>query len=95
MNQAELSDQLLDFIREQFLDADSASGLDGETPLLEWGILTSLNTARLLSHIRTEFDCAIPAVNVSARNFKNVNALARMIVSLSDEAAVQEGKQTA
>ncbi|MBF6330379.1 acyl carrier protein [Nocardia transvalensis] len=80
MTQAELTEQLLAFIRERFLDDDPASKLDGETPLLDWGILNSVNTAELISFIRSEFDCPVDQSSVNVRNFRNANCIAALIL---------------
>jgi acyl carrier protein len=88
MSQAEVSERLLAFIRERFLDDDPASGLDGNTPLLEWGILNSMNTAILLNYMQSEFGCDVPVTSVNVQNFRNVNAMTQMLSGLGAE---QEG----
>ncbi|QIS10440.1 acyl carrier protein [Nocardia arthritidis] len=84
MTQVELTERLLAFIRERFLDDDPASNLDGETPLLDWGILNSVNTAELISFIRSEFDCAVHQSSVNVRNFRNANCIAALIVDTTE-----------
>ncbi|MFI9402171.1 acyl carrier protein [Nocardia sp. NPDC052316] len=79
MTQAELTDRLLAFIHERFLDNDPASDLDATTPLLDWGILNSVNTMELISFIRAEFGCDIPQSSVNVRNFRNANCIAALI----------------
>jgi clorobiocin biosynthesis protein CloN5 len=53
--------------------------LDEDTPLLEYGILNSLNTAVLIAHIRDEFGIAVPLADVNAESFRTVSALSRML----------------
>ncbi|MCP9624664.1 acyl carrier protein [Nocardia otitidiscaviarum] len=80
MTQAELAERLLTFIRKRFLDDDPASRLDGETPLLDWGILNSVNTAELIGFVRSEFDCTLHQSSVNVRNFRNANSIATLIL---------------
>jgi acyl carrier protein len=79
MTEAEISTLLLDFIRERFLDDDPASDLNERTPLLEWGVLNSMNTTLLLGFIREELGYDVPPTSVNARNFRNVGAIVAMV----------------
>lgn len=83
MTRDDISAGLLSFIRQRFLDDDFRSQLEETTPLLEWGILNSMNTAVLLSFIRTEFGREVPPASFNAENFRNVNAIASMIMRLA------------
>jgi peptidyl carrier protein len=91
MPRDEISDRLLGFIRERFLDNDVRSDLDEATPLLDWGILNSMNTTVLLSFIRTEFEIPISSARINGRNFKDVQSIASMICELSNSAAARDG----
>lgn len=79
MTKTEISARLLGFIRERLLDDDPTSDLDERTPLLDWGVLNSMNTARMLGFIRDELGYDVPPVNVNARNFASVAAIAAML----------------
>jgi clorobiocin biosynthesis protein CloN5 len=70
---------LLTFVRKSFLSDDEEGELDEDTPLLEYGILNSLNTAMLIAHIRQEFGIAVPLADVTAESFKTVAALSSML----------------
>jgi flavin reductase (DIM6/NTAB) family NADH-FMN oxidoreductase RutF/acyl carrier protein len=82
MSECEVSDLLLAFIRKAFLGDDSKSELDETTPLLEWGILNSMNTAILLNFIRDEFDSPVPPARIDARNFRDVHNITAMVLEL-------------
>jgi acyl carrier protein len=71
--------RLLTFISQELLDSGSRHDLDEATPLLEWGILNSMNMVRLLSYIRDELDYAVPADRINAENFGNVKCITAMI----------------
>jgi clorobiocin biosynthesis protein CloN5 len=75
----QISARLLAFIRDRFLAGDPQGELDLTTPLLELGILNSLNTATLIGYIRTEFGAAVPLEKADATTFRNVASIASML----------------
>jgi acyl carrier protein len=75
----DITDRLLTFISQEFLDSGSRHDLDEATPLLEWGILSSMNMVRLLAYIRDELGYAVPADRINAENFGNVKSITAMI----------------
>jgi acyl carrier protein len=74
------------FIVDEVLDGPAA-GLTMETPLLEWGLLTSLSTIRLLSFIAERFGVRVPEDEVVGRNLKDLNSIAGMVNRLRSETA--------
>lgn len=90
MTEAEITTQLLGYINEHFLDDDPTSDLNERTPLLDWGVLNSLNTAQLLVFIRDELGYDVPPARVSARNFANVHAISTMLCNGLVAAKAQE-----
>lgn len=76
-----LYDQLASYIRQEFL-GDSTASLEADTPLLEWGILNSMNTARLLTYIREEIGVTIPPTYITGTYFKNLGAVTALVHSL-------------
>lgn len=84
MTNPEISARLTTFLREEVLRGDQASELDESTPLLAWGILNSLNTARLLAFIREEFQVLVPAAEVNANNLADIRAIAAMVSGLTN-----------
>lgn len=83
LTEPQITEQLLGFIRERFLDGDPKGELAEDTPLLEWGVLNSLNTMVLLAHIRKELGFAVPSVKINPRDLKNVRAIAAMVAELA------------
>jgi acyl carrier protein len=79
----EVSARLLSFIRDRFLDSDPHGELDETTPLLEWGVLNSMNTALLLNFVREEFGVAVPPPRINGRNFKDVRSISAMVRGLA------------
>jgi acyl carrier protein len=86
MSSEETSATILGFIRERLLDGDPASELEETTPLLEWGVLTSMNTAHLLAFLRDEFGVMVPAVRVNGETFRNVRSITAMVTELENGA---------
>ncbi|MCZ7373255.1 hypothetical protein [Micromonospora sp. WMMC250] len=83
MTHDDISAQLMAFIRERFLDGDQKGELQQNTPLLEWGVLNSMNTAVLLTFIREELGASVPAKYVNAEHFKDVRSITAMVVDLA------------
>jgi acyl carrier protein len=79
------SEQVFSVLREyivgQVLDGKDV-GLDRATPLLEWGVLNSLEVARLISFIKAQFGVLVPSDRVVADNFKNLDVLTSVVVEL-------------
>jgi acyl carrier protein len=83
----EISSKLTDYVREQFLGDSEISELSPDTPLLEWGVLNSMNTSILLTWIRVELGVAVPPTHITGRNFHSLESITDMIVELSPQAA--------
>lgn len=86
MHRQHLVESLLDYVRSTFLQGDERNELDERTPLLEWGILTSMNTAILLTHIRETFGTPVPPDRINAANFRDVGSIADLVLDLAPAA---------
>jgi acyl carrier protein len=86
----ELCAQITRFIRDRFLDGDPAGELDERAPLLEWGVINSLNVAVLLGFIRAELGVVIPPVEISSRNFRDVRSIAALVGQLRQRLLVAD-----
>jgi clorobiocin biosynthesis protein CloN5 len=74
-----ISSELLTYVRESFLAGDPEGELDADTPLLELGILNSLNTALLIAHLGEKYGVQVPLNEVTATTFKSVRSLSGMV----------------
>lgn len=83
MSEAVVSDRLVAFIRKRFLPDELKGDFDETSPLLELGILDSLNTAILLNFIRNEIGTAIPYEKVEAETFKDVRSVTAVVRELA------------
>ena len=74
MQRPTIIEELKRYIAQDVL-AGKDIGLDETTPLLEWGIMNSLEIVRLLSFIRKQFAVDIPADKLVADSFTSVSLL--------------------
>ncbi|MYS91679.1 MULTISPECIES: acyl carrier protein [Streptomyces] len=86
MAQDEIAEQISAFIRDRFLDGDPQGELEETTPLLELGVLNSLNTVVLLAHIREELGVAVPSLRINPSDLKSVRSIAAMVRELQHSA---------
>jgi len=80
MDELEVSAAVRQYISAEVLEGDD-EGLNGQTPLLQWGILNSMEMARLLGFIDKRFQIRIGAAQVSPACFKNIDAIAAFVMS--------------
>ena len=78
----DVSQQIEAFVRSRFLDDSEDQTLTPTSPLLEWGILTSMNTAILLTHIRETFGVTVPPMSITASNFRDLQSISAMVSNL-------------
>ncbi|HEY5833532.1 phosphopantetheine-binding protein [Streptomyces sp.] len=79
---------ITEYVEREFLGDSEVSELTPQTPLLEWGVLNSMNTAMLLSFIRTEYGVAVPPTHITGRHFHSLEAITALVVELTAQAAV-------
>lgn len=75
-------DRLVDYVKNELLEGAELEELTTETPLLEWGVLNSMQTARLVSWIREELGVQIPPTQVVSRNFQTLRTVAELVERL-------------
>jgi peptidyl carrier protein len=78
----DVSERIEHFVRQRFLDDSEDQTLTATSPLLEWGILTSMNTAILLTFIRDAFGVAVPPMSITAGNFRDLQSISAMVRNL-------------
>jgi clorobiocin biosynthesis protein CloN5 len=77
LSETDVSTRLIAFIRDRFLGGDPQGEFDETTPLLEWGVLTSLNTAVLINFIRNDLEA--PVERMDASSLRDVRSIAAMV----------------
>ncbi|RKT55627.1 acyl carrier protein [Saccharothrix australiensis] len=83
----DLVERLLNFTRNDLLGDREIEDLTARTPLLEWGVLNSMQTARLVAWIREELGVRIPPARIVSRNFRTLETVADLVLSLREGAA--------
>ncbi len=85
-NRDEILGRLTEFVQRDLLGGtdqpETAPELKPDTPLLEWGILNSLNTAKLLAYLRDELDTEVPLTHVTGRYFQDLDTVTDLVLSL-------------
>lgn len=85
MKRAEVLEQLQNYFVDQVLDGKGA-GLDETTPLLEWGLINSIEVVRLLNFMNKQFEIDLPMNLLTADNLADLSAITDMI--LNNQAAI-------
>lgn len=78
MNQPQLLASLTRYVAEEILEGE-AEDLLPSTPLLELGILNSLETARMMSFIEKQYGITVPADAMRVENLSTLSAIADMV----------------
>lgn len=78
MNHDVIMQEVKDYIAAKILDGKDV-GLDAQTPLLEWGILNSIEIMRLFTYIREQFQVDISPKQMVASNFSDLEAITNLI----------------
>lgn len=69
---------------------DASSGLEPTSPLLEWGVLNSMNLMNLLTHIHSRYGAAVSPVELVGNNFKDLNAITDLVMSKLPAASAEQ-----
>jgi acyl carrier protein len=75
--------ELTAYVRATFLDGDDDTALTPQSPLLEWGVLTSMNTALLLTHVRQTYGADVPPSAITAKHLRDVDSIAALVCELT------------
>ncbi len=81
----EFTEPLRTYIEQNHLDGRAA--LPDDAPLLEWGILNSLSLVELIVFIEKRFALSVPADAITSSNFRNLQAIAAMLLALDHDSA--------
>lgn len=75
--------EIEDYVRTNFLDGDEASDLTETSPLLEWGVLNSLNIAQLISFIHQRYGVDVPPDRITGKYFGDIRSIGGLVEDLS------------
>ena len=74
----DILERLISYVADELLEGRGV-GLDAGTPLLEWGILNSLEIRRMLAFIANEFGVELKPGNLSPSTFANLGEISRTV----------------
>ena len=77
---------------EETIISDSEVNLEFDTPLLDWGILNSLSTTKLVGFVRDHFGVEVPPGEMVGENFRDLTAISGLICRI-DEATGDRAKE--
>ncbi|GHG75439.1 acyl carrier protein [Comamonas sp. JC664] len=78
MNRDILLKELTHYVVEELLDGD-ASELDASTPLLELGVLNSLETARMMAFVQKKYGISVPSEALKVENLQTLSAITDLV----------------
>jgi hypothetical protein len=78
----EVTPRITTFISESFLDGDPKGELTESTPLLEWEVLNSMNSALLLNFLREQLRVDVPLSAINAANFRDIASISKLVSGL-------------
>jgi acyl carrier protein len=86
MNRAEIIHGLKTYIAQWILDGEDI-GLDEATPLIEWGILNSMEIARIVGFVSDKFGVSVPSDKITLDNFETIGAIGDLVWRAQDGGA--------
>jgi acyl carrier protein len=84
MQRQEIYVEIKEYIVQKVLEESEDVDLDEHTPLLEWGILSSLDVIRLLSFIEQKYRLEIPVDMIDAEHFVHLAAITDMVIEMQE-----------
>jgi len=83
MQHSEVLAKLREYIAEEVLDG-CAEGLEPFSPLLEWGVINSMEIVRLVNFIKTNFAVEMTNEVIVAENFRDLDAITELVLRQSN-----------
>jgi len=80
MQRSTVLEKLTRYFAQDVLSGEDA-GLDETTPLLEWGIINSIEMAKLLHFIHQQFAIDIPPDKLEADSFTTISSIADLVLN--------------
>lgn len=90
MENAVVLETIRKFLVDEVLEGVNAN-VTADTPLLEWGVLSSMSTMRLVSFLSERFGVEVPSGEVVGKNFKDLGSITAMVLRMRAEQ--QDGAQ--
>jgi acyl carrier protein/D-alanine--poly(phosphoribitol) ligase subunit 2 len=78
----ELHKAILDYVKKEYLDEDSDTEVDVETPLISSGIVDSFSMVSLKTFLEKKYKIAIPDAKATPEAFDSVNKIATLVTTM-------------
>lgn len=79
MNQTDIIESLKGYISKEILDGEDI-GLEPSTPLIEWGVINSMEIARLIGFIHERFGVGVPSDKITLDHFKSLDTISLLVM---------------
>jgi len=78
----EMHKAILDYVKKEYLDEDSDTEVDVETPLISSGIVDSFSMVSLKTFLEKKYKISIPDAKATPEAFDSVNKIATLVTSM-------------
>lgn len=68
-----------EFVLREFLGGEDESRLKGDTPLITGGIMDSIGTVRLVTHLEREFQIVLEQRDIIVEHFDTVDGITALV----------------
>lgn len=85
MGQSGVIQGLKEYVAKELLEGQDI-GLDETTPLLEWGVINSIEMARLVTFIENRWSVSVPEEMIVIQHFQSIESIAALVDRLASGA---------
>jgi acyl carrier protein len=79
----EMHKAILDYVKKEYLDEDSDTEVDVNTPLISSGIVDSFSMVSLKTFLERKYKITIPDVQATPEAFDSVIKIASLVTSMT------------
>lgn len=83
MERSDVLETLKKYIEETII-LDAHVSIDPDTPLLDWDILNSISTTRLVAFVWDHYGVEVPPGEMLGANFRNLTAITELVCRLGE-----------
>jgi acyl carrier protein/D-alanine--poly(phosphoribitol) ligase subunit 2 len=78
-----IKDEILEFIKEEYLEDDDEVDINSQSPLISSGIVDSFSMVSLKRHLEQKFNITIPNAKATAEAFDSVDNIMNLLAELN------------
>lgn len=78
----ELHKTILEYVKKEYVDEDSDTDLDLDTPLITSGIVDSFSMVSLKTFLEKKYKLSIPDAKATPEAFDSVNKIASLVLEM-------------